>query len=162
MEKQEQQQDVEQVIRVSIQELLDKMGFRGEIETIKGNELEENVLVFNIKTNEPTYLIGQYGSNLQSLQHIARILARKKVLEKTNFILDVNSYQQEKGGVVIKLAKEAAERCLLEKRAIVLRPMTAYERRLVHMELSKRDDVTTESVGDGEGRKVMVRPVGLV
>lgn len=161
MEKQEQQQDVEQIIKSSIQELLEKMGFKGEIETVKGGESEEGAMIFNIKTNEPTYLIGQYGSNLQSLQHIARILVRKKVAEKTNFILDVNSYQQEKGGVIVKLAKEAAERCLLEKRAIVLRPMTAYERRLVHMELSKRDDVITESVGDGEGRKVVIKPVGL-
>ena len=77
---------------------------------------------------------------------------------KVNFVLDVNSYRQEKNESVTKMAVEMAEQSLREKRAIVLRPMSAYERRIVHVELAKNKQIATESIGEGEDRKVMVKP----
>ena len=57
------------------------------------------------------------------------------------------------------MAKSLAEEALMERRAIVMRPMSPYERRIVHMELADRKDVITESVGEGEERRVIVKPV---
>jgi len=154
----ENKKEIEQIIK----DLVEKMGIECEIET-KETETEDQIgLIFNVKTKESNYLIGQYGVNLQALQHMARILFRSKTESKANFILDVNSYRQEKNESISDLAKNTAEQALREKKAITLRPMSSYERRLVHMELSKNEQIKTESIGEGEDRRVVVKPTSLV
>ncbi|MEK7598127.1 MAG: R3H domain-containing nucleic acid-binding protein [Patescibacteria group bacterium] len=147
------------IIQEAIQELVEKMGFACEIEIGAEPQIETETQVFNIKTDESNFLIGQYGSNLQSLQHIARILVRQKLTGKTKFILDVNFYQQEKNASLGKFAQSMAEQALREKRAIALRPMSPYERRVVHMELSTNPRIKTESIGEGIERKVVISPL---
>ncbi|MDP1833838.1 MAG: R3H domain-containing nucleic acid-binding protein [Candidatus Moranbacteria bacterium] len=159
--------NLDEIIKSSVAELLDKMGFSCEIEmsheTEEGEDgiVRENIIC-NIKTEESNFLIGQYGVNLQSLQHIARILIRKKTDERIHFIVDVNFYRKEKSFSIVTLAKNTAQQAVQEKRAIVLRPMSPYERRLVHMELSKNADVITESIGEGDDRKVVIKPAETV
>jgi spoIIIJ-associated protein len=159
----QKQEDLEEIVKETVSELLEKLGFKCEIEVTREIEEESNeareVVVCNIKTEESNFLIGQYGVNLQSLQHIARMLVRKKTEDRANFILDVNFYRKEKNSSIVSLAKNIAQQVVTEKRAIILRPMSPYERRLVHMELSKNTDVITESIGEGEDRKVIVKPV---
>lgn len=150
-----------EVINTSVKELVEKIGIECEIETKEIAQDDQESFVCNIKTDQSSYLIGQYGINLCALQHIARVIVRKKTNSKANFVLDVNFYRQEKNESVTLLAKSAAERAILEKRVIVLRPMSSYERRLVHMELSKNDQIKTESIGEGEDRRVSVAPIGL-
>lgn len=153
----------EQEIKKVLSELLEKMGFgSSEVEFNKHTDEQGEIIVCNIKTDESNFLIGQHGVNLQSLQHIARILVKKVIPEKANFVLDVNSYRQEKNDSIIKLARNLAQEALTEKRAVVLRPMTPYERRIVHMELSKNEDIKTESIGEGEDRRVVIKPADLI
>lgn len=159
MEKEQIQN--EEVIKKTIEDLLEKMGFSVEI-TLEKNGEEEKDIICNIKTEESSFLIGQYGTNLQALQHIARVLVRKLTDEKVNFTLDVNEYKKNKNISIIALARSSAQQALQEKRAVVLRPMSPYERRLVHMELSKSSDVVTESIGEGEDRKIVVKPVDIL
>ncbi|MBU2028463.1 single-stranded DNA-binding protein, partial [Patescibacteria group bacterium] len=122
----------------------------------------EETFILNIKTPDSSFLIGQYGANLQALQHIIRILVREKLAERIRFVLDINSYRKEKNEGVVHLAREAAEQSIREKRAIVMRPMSPYERRLVHMEFSENEQVQTESIGEGEERKIVIKPLNLV
>lgn len=164
MENQEQNTQIEEKIAETIQELVEKMGFPCETEIVKSQDQEEAEmsLICNIKTKESNFLIGQYGVNLQSLQHIGRILIRQKIEQRINLVLDVNSYRQEKNSSIIKLAIEMAEQAVREKRAVILRPMSPYERRIVHLELSKNNQIKTESIGDGENRKVVISPADPV
>lgn len=151
------------IIREAVKELMEKAGFQSEID-LKESE-EQDGIICNIKTTEDSnLLIGQYGVNLQAFQHIARLAIRKKLgeEEKVNFTLDVNLYRDQKNQSIIEQAQEAAKLALNEGRVIIMKPMTAYERRLVHMELSKDDKVATESVGEGENRKILVKPVNLI
>jgi spoIIIJ-associated protein len=154
--------ELKEIIKTAIEELLAKMGFPSEVDITTLQEAEKESLYCNVQSAESSYLIGQYGVNLQSLQHIVRVIVRKKTSEKTNFVLDVNSYKKEKNESVLALAKNMAEQCLSEKRAIVLRPMSPYERRIIHLELSKNDQINTESIGEGEDRRVVIKPVDLV
>ncbi|EKE11570.1 MAG: hypothetical protein ACD_15C00059G0008 [uncultured bacterium] len=155
---------LEDLIKEIVLELLQKMGFSCEIEIIREKDVEQERenLICNIKTEESNFLIGQYGVNLQSLQHIARVLVRQKTEERTNFILDVNSYRKEKNSSIINLARSTAQQVIQERRPIVLRPMSPYERRLVHMELAKNTAVITESTGEGNERKIIVKPVNII
>ena len=161
MENQEQKIQIEEKIKEVVQALVEKMGFPCEVEIMENQEGNERSLICNIKTKESNFLIGQYGINLQSLQHMARILVKQKTDQRVSFILDVNSYRQEKNSSIVRLAVEMAEQAIREKRAVVLRPMSPYERRIVHLELSKNSQIKTESIGDGENRKVVVSPANL-
>lgn len=155
--------DLEVAVKETLEQLLEKMGFPFEME-IKKEKSEEgtDIIECNIKTEDSSFLIGQYGANLEALQHIARLLIRKKIIEKINFTLDVNYYRKEKNEAVSQMARHMAEQAVAEKRAMVLRPMSAYERRLVHMELAENSEVLTESIGEGEERKIIIKPASLV
>jgi len=156
-----QQDSLEEIVKATVSELLKKLGFDCEIDVVKemeDSDVAREIVVCNIKTEESNFLIGQYGVNLQSLQHIARMLVRKKTDDRINFILDVNFYRKEKNSSILVLANNIAQQVLQEKRTITLRPMSPYERRLVHMELSKNTNVVTESIGEGEDRKIIVKP----
>ncbi len=156
-------QDIEVVIRSVIAEILEKMGFDFELEISKDKEEEDIERIdCNIKTSDSSFLIGQHGANLESLQHIARLLIRKKIADKVNFTLDVNSYRKEKNQAVIQMARHMAEQAVAGERAVVMRPMSSFERRMVHMELSNNSQVSTESIGEGEDRKIIIKPLGLV
>ena len=159
---QEKPKEIEDIIKNVTKDVLDKMGFEGEVEVRKEKGQEEERMICGIETSDSNFLIGQHGVNLDALEHIIRSLVRKKTEERVKFILDINAYRQEKNGSVIRMAREMAEEAVLEKRAIVLRPMTPYERRLVHMELSNDSQIETESVGEGENRKVIIKPIGLI
>lgn len=153
------------ILESVVNDLVSKMGFDCQVEVMReeSDDAEKDNFICNISIKEDSnFLIGQYGINLQALQHISRLLIRRKTDEKIRFILDVNSYRQQKNLSIKELARSAAQQALDEKRAVIMKPMSAYERRLVHLELSKMDTVATESVGEGEGRKIIVKPVSEI
>jgi spoIIIJ-associated protein len=150
-------------IKEKVRGLIEKMGFKAEIEIKKEEADDQENIICNIAVEEDSHLlIGQYGVNLQALQHIARLLVRKEVEERVKFILDVNSYRQQKNQSVIEQAHQAASQAISEGRAIILRPMSAYERRIIHIELANNPEVVTESIGEGEGRKVVIKPAKAI
>jgi spoIIIJ-associated protein len=154
--------EVEKELKEIVEELIGKMGFVATVEIRNDEEEGKSVIICDIKTEDSNFLIGQYGLNLQSLQHLVRVIIRKRIAEPVNFILDVNKYRQEKNDSIVRLAKNLAEEVVAGKKEIVMRPMTAYERRIVHMELSKNDQIETESIGEGESRRIVIRPLGTV
>jgi spoIIIJ-associated protein len=149
------------IIKTTIEELLAKMGFTGSIAI--SQEGEDDSIVCNISTESDShFLIGQHGVNLQALQHLARLIVRKHVPEKIRFVLDINDYRQQKNESVIQQARTAAQEAISQHCAVTLKPMSTYERRIVHMELSKNTQVSTESIGEGESRKIVIKPSDLL
>lgn len=161
MENQGENREIEKKLEDTVNELISKMGFQAEVSVQKSDEDGRETFICDLKTDESNFLIGQYGINLQSLQHIARVVVRKKLEDKINFVLDVNSYRKEKNDSVTKMAKSFADQALAEKRAVVMRPMSSYERRIVHLELSKDERIKTESIGEGEDRRVVIKPADI-
>lgn len=82
----------------------------------------------------------------------------KKYQWDTVFV-DINNYRRERERLLIELARAAARKVLLTKSDVCLPAMNAYERRLIHLELASRPDVRTESVNEGVGRCVVVKPL---
>lgn len=150
-----------EVIRKTIEELLQRMGFPA---TVNINEdTEEGSLSCNITTeNDSNFLIGQHGVNLQAMQHLSRLMVRKQIPEKIRFTLDVNGYRQQKNQSIMEQAVEAANKAIAENRTVIMNPMSNYERRIAHLELSKNEKVKSESTGEGEDRKIVVKPLGLL
>lgn len=151
-----------QIVKVITEDLLKKIGFECEVEIVESKD-DDNKFVCDIKTQkEANFLIGQNGDNLQALQHIVRLLVRKQTDENIKFILDVNSYKKDQESSVIEMARSLAKQVASEKKAVVMRPMSAYNRRLVHMFLADNPEVITESTGDEDERRVVIKPASLI
>lgn len=149
------------IVKDAIEELLSKMGFSGKVTVLQ--EQEDEGITCEIATNEDSnFLIGQHGVNLQALQHLVRLIVRKHVPEKIRFTLDVNGYRKQKNLSIAQLAQQAAQDAVSQGRAIMMQPMSTYERRLVHLELSKNSAVVTESIGEGESRKIVIKPASMI
>lgn len=148
----------QKLLQETVSEFFSKMGFQAAVETTV-EEKSETILCMARVEGDQSFLIGQYGANLAAIQHIIRVLVRKKNGAPLNIIVDVNGYFSEKRSLIEKEAERAANEALESNVSVALRPMLPYERKLVHSFLAENTRVTTESVGKGEERKIMVRPV---
>lgn len=143
------------IIKETIVELLKTMDFEGEVVI---NSVDEDNILVNIKTNQAGFLIGQAGASLDALQYITRVIVNKKGDQFIQFLLDVNDYRKNRIELLKELARNISEQVLSEKVAVTLQPMSAYERRVVHMVLSDNPEINTESVGRDPERKIVVKP----
>ncbi len=121
--------------------------------------VEENIPV-KIKTEEPKLLIGQRGQTLAEIQRLLKSVLRKKFPEERFYIdIDVNGYKEKKAGYLREAARAAADEAVLSGKEKKLGPLPASERRIIHMELAERGDVTTESTGREPERSIVIKPV---
>ncbi len=91
---------------------------------------------------------------------LVRVMAKKLGLDgEEPIIFDMNNYRKERDNLIVDLAKAAARKAVGTKETVQLPPMNAYERRLVHAELSMRPDVKTESIGEGKDRYIVIKVV---
>ena len=118
---------------------------------------EERILMVNIGSQDSRALIGEQGRSLDDMQYLLRVLARKNIGEQVSVVLDINGYKKAREEHVKELARSAADEVVLFRAPKELPPMNSAERRAVHVELAKREDVKTESVGEGLDRRVVVR-----
>ena len=92
---------------------------------------------------------------LPAMEHIVNLMAHRDNLPA--FVVDINYYRRERERLIVELAKAAAKKAVITKAEIALPAMNAYERRLVHMEISTRPDLKTESVGLGKDRHIVIQ-----
>jgi spoIIIJ-associated protein len=137
-----------------------KMGIESNVRARIDFDSADNreVLRINIESEDGSLLIGQGGSHLVALQHLLRAIIKRKTGELFSFVVDVNNYRSERHDFLKQLAETSARRAATKKEEVVLRPMTSYERRLVHKTLSENDFVMTTSVGEEPERKVVIKP----
>ena len=106
--------------------------------------------------NDAPFLSRQVAGFMLDLDTVLRLILKKKNLPFV--FVDVNNYRKEREEIIIKLAKAAARKALAEKTNVPLPPMNAYERMIVHTELSLHPELKTESFGEGPNRHVVIRP----
>ncbi len=149
------------LIKKTAEEVLNKMGFEAKITittSLTNNDGKESI-VLEIDSPDSKFIIGKYGITLISLQHILKLLVRAKTDDYVNFSVDVNGYRQQQDDYIKNTANGMANEAIMNGRAITMEPMNGYERRLVHLELEKNTKVKTESIGEGEDRKIIISPV---
>ena len=96
---------------------------------------------------------------VDALTHLARQIGKKEGAEYV--VVDINDYRKDREALIVKLARAAAKKAAVTGDIIPLPAMNAYERRIVHAELSMRPDVQTESTGEDKERHVVVKPTTL-
>jgi spoIIIJ-associated protein len=141
-------------------DLLEHMGIRATVEARLGDELAEEgeppPSVLNILGDDLGILIGRRGETLRALQYLVRLMVSHRLKHWTNLVVDVEHYRVRRRRTLDTLAKRVADEVVRSGRSQALEPMPAYERRLVHISLRNHPQVATQSVGEGEKRKVTI------
>jgi len=143
--------------------LLNQMGINA---TVRGHASvsdmpgrdDEPTLVLDIVGNDLGILIGRRGETLNALQYLTRLMLNHRLHRWTNVVVDVEEYKNRRERTLQQLATRTAERVAATGRTLALEPMPARERRIIHMTLRDHPEVHTESVGEGESRKVTIIP----
>jgi spoIIIJ-associated protein len=112
--------------------------------------------VLDVTGEDMGVLIGRRGSTMASLQYIVNLVVSRKFKGEAPFSVDVEGYRRRREQTLEEMAFRSAERVRESGRPITLEAMPAYERRIVHLILSKDPTVGTASVGEGESRKVRI------
>lgn len=160
----DQQQDLARVTTDVVTRLLDGMGLYAAVEVVeRGGQVDPETqevapLQVNIIGDDLGVLIGRRGETLRDLQFLTRLIVSRKVGEWPNVVVDVEGYKARRAEALESLARRMADRVRATKQPVVLEPMPAYERRIVHMTLRDDQAVYTESTGEGESRKVQILP----
>lgn len=153
MIKQENLNTIEKIT----QEFFEKMSFQPEI-TVKSLSDDKTVSI-ELKIEEPQVLIGERGQTLSEIQHLLKAILRRNITDEFFYInLDVNDYKKKKTEYLKEIAGSIADEVALSKKERVLEPMPAYERRIIHLEIAGRENVTSESLGQEPDRRVVIRP----
>lgn len=119
---------------------------------------EEPALVLDIVGNDLGILIGRRGETLTALQYVTRLMVNHKLERWVNVVVDVEEYKNRRERTLQQLAIRTAERVAATGRTLALEPMPARERRIIHLTLRDHPEVTTQSVGEDEHRKVTIVP----
>lgn len=154
--------EAEQEVAVEIiAELLEKMHVKGQVSgymTEPDDLTGQRVNIIDIKGDDLGVLIGPRGETLDSLQFLSRLMVAHRLHRRSNFVVDVEGFRQRREQALTRLAERMAEKARQRGEAIGLEPMSAYERRIIHMTLRNSEDVYTESTGEGKQRRVRIIP----
>ncbi len=114
--------------------------------------------IIDIQGEDSGLLIGRRGETLRALQFVVNLLVNRNSTSPVRVVLDVELYRQRREKALRELAMKVAEKVATSGRAITLEPMPAAERRIIHLTLANHPQVTTQSTGAGNIRKVTVMP----
>jgi spoIIIJ-associated protein len=144
-----------------LKELLALMDISGEVSLrapeTPGDGLGRATAVLDVDGEDLGLLIGRRGTTLSSVQYMINLMVSRKTGGRVLFTVDVEHYRRRREESLLGLAHRMADRVRKTGRSITLEPMPAGERRIVHLALADDEDVATGSVGEGDGRKVIIR-----
>lgn len=126
--------------------------------TIDEYEGDEGELILDITGDDLAVLIGRHGRTLDSLQFLISVITSRTIGFRYPIVVDVEGYKGRQRQKLEEIAENAAHRAVTQDRDIKLRPMTPYERRIIHITLRDNSSVETHSEGEGRGRRVVVSP----
>jgi spoIIIJ-associated protein len=148
------EEDVAGAVTEILDTILGLMGVQGRVEVLSG----ESPLALNIKGDDLGILIGRRGQTLAALQYITKLIVVRRLKVWLPLTIDVGGYKKHRRDSLEKLALYLAEQVKSRRRAMPMEPMPADERRIIHLTLADHPDVTTQSIGEGESRKVVILP----
>lgn len=128
----------------------------GEV-TIDEYEGDEGELILDITGDDLGVLIGRYGRTLDSLQFLVSTINFRKLGFRYPVVVDVEGYKSRQREKIESIARSMARKAVSQDRDIALRPMSPYERRIVHITLKDDPQVETESEGEGSDRHVVIK-----
>jgi len=148
---------VEEVIEIARQitmGFLEKMEINAEL---KGSLMGRDIYL-EVKGDQQGILIGRHGRTLDSLQFLISRMVNKRLKEPVKVILDVNEYRKNREENLKKMAIRSGEKAKLRGFILMIGPFNAYDRRIIHLALKEDPLLRTESLGEGEMKRVKIIP----
>lgn len=138
-----------QTIVEKLNQILSMMGFLNP--RVQVDEEHRKISIFvddNLSQN-------QIAATLAAFDHLLNLILKK--LGEPPCVFDLNYYRKERERLILDLARAAARKAMMTKNMVELPPMNAYERRLVHLEITVHPELKTESIGSGKERRVVIK-----
>jgi len=151
----EQRGDAASVAKEVLEALIQSMAISAEVSVTQAST-DELPLSLDIEGDDLGILIGRRGTTLASLQYILRLIVTERLKMWVPVNVDVAGYKKRRYESLRNLALRLAEQVKRNRRLITLEPMPADERRIIHLALTDHPDVATQSMGEGETRKVAI------
>ena len=147
--------------KTTVEDLLERMKIFATVSTRYGeaeNPGDQKPVVVDIRGNDLSILIGRKAETLNALQYITNLIIGRHLEKWVPLQIDVEGYRARRELALKNLAERMAEQARSSGRRQVLEPMSANERRLIHIALREDETVVTESIGEEPNRKVTIYP----
>lgn len=160
------EEEDERIAKDIVRELLANMSVTADVVAVDNPSVmpldaEEPPTIFiDVLGQDLGMLIGRRGEHLAQLQYLVNLLINRRLGNWTRVVIDVEGYRSRREESLIVLAERVARQVARSRRPIVLEPMPPNERRIVHLSLRENPEVTTESNGEGNLRRITVQPRG--
>ncbi len=145
-------QDVSAAPETILKEILTRMGMDAKVEA----DYIDGSTHLNILTDSPALLIGKHGQTLDAIERILNCIVNKVSLAKKRVFVDTEGYRKRREERLIEMANQVADKVRYTARDVVLAPMSARDRRVIHVALKEDEIISTYSQGEGDMRRVVV------
>jgi len=145
-------QDVSSAPETILKEILSRMGIDAEVES----NFVDGSTHLNIVTDNPALLIGKHGQTLDAIERLLNCIVNRASLVKRRVFVNTEGYRERREERRIVMAHQVAEKVRYTDREVILPPMSARDRRIIHVVLKGDAVVSTYSQGEGEMRRVVV------
>jgi spoIIIJ-associated protein len=148
--------DVGGMAKEVLENLLSRMGISGSVNLQMEGGGEQTAITLNVEGDDLGILIGRRGETLSSLQYLVNLILSRHLKSRVGVVVDVEGYRQRRYESLRLLARRLADQVRSTGRSVTLEPMPPGERRIIHLELRDNPYVVTQSIGQGEGRKIAI------
>ncbi|MGC8733918.1 MAG: RNA-binding cell elongation regulator Jag/EloR [bacterium] len=117
--------------------------------------------IINLEGEDKGLIIGKYGNNINAIQNYVNFIINKNIPKdkRVYVIIDSDNYREKRKKKLIEIAIKNAKKVQLTKKPIILPPMLAFERKIIHMALKNNQYVTTYSIGENPYKSVVIAPL---
>jgi len=134
--------------------LLERMA----INTVLEGFLREGDIYLEVSGDKRGILIGKHGHTLESLQFLINRMVNKRLKEPVRVILDINDYRKRRADNLKKMAARLGEKVKTVGHGLTIGPFSAHDRRIIHIALKEDPFLRTESLGEGEMKRIKIIP----
>jgi spoIIIJ-associated protein len=134
--------------------LLERIGVVKEVDGL----LKEGNIFIEIKGDQEGILIGRHGRTLDSLQILINRMVNKRLKKPARVVLDIDDYRKRRADSLTKMAVRLGEKAKSTGHSVTLGPFSAHDRRTIHIALKEDPSLRTESLGEGETKKITIIP----
>jgi spoIIIJ-associated protein len=149
-------EDVAGMATAVLQDVLSLMNVPASVVLDQSGAGEAGNIPLDIKGEDLGILIGRRGETLSALQYVVNLIISRRLKTRVGVVVDVEGYRQRRYESLRLLAQRLAEQVKSTGRSVTLEPMPPNERRIIHLELKDSPNVTTQSIGEGEERKIAI------
>ncbi|OIJ16997.1 protein jag [Anaerobacillus alkalilacustris] len=140
-----------------LQDVTANMGVTIEVEQ---RETKDGIL-FDLKGAGLGVLIGKRGQTLDSLQYLVNLVANRYSEQYLRIVLDAENYRDRRKESLEQLAKRLGNKAVRTRKEVILEPMNALERKIIHTALQDIKGVKTYSEGVEPNRRIVVAPAKM-